>query len=288
MCERIAAVIVTYHPGDVYPLLARFADQCSAVYVVDNSPTLDTELSEACQRTGAILLPLGRNVGIAAAQNIGITRALDDGADAVILSDQDSIPGPRMVADLAVHLGPGVGAVGPVPFDGDEPLVYTDHMWGPKRPNNFEIGTDPIEASFLLASGCLIPAHVLREVGLMPAEYFIDHVDLAWSMRARACGYRLLAIPTARLVHSLGDRGIKVKGRKRTIHVHSPIRNYYLTRNTIELMRNPDLPATWRFRYGYWITRFAVFTVLTSKDRTERAKLISRGFYDGVRRKMGK
>nr|WP_231700167.1 glycosyltransferase family 2 protein [Arcanobacterium phocae] len=286
--STIFAVIVTYNPGDISQLLDRFVAQCAEVVVVDNSDVDSALLRSACTDAGTTLISLGQNVGIAAAQNIGIDYALSNGADAVLLSDQDSIPGPTMVADLAAHLGPGIGAVGPVPYDGDEPLVYTDHYWGPKRPNTAVIGDDPITAAFLLASGCLIPAQVLRHVGLMPADYFIDHVDLAWSMRARTYGYQLLAIPTVKLTHSLGDRGIKIKGRQRTVHVHSPIRNYYLTRNTVELMRNPDLPVAWRFRYGYWIARFAAFTLLANSDRATRAVMIGRGFYDGIRRRMGK
>ncbi|QJC21134.1 glycosyltransferase family 2 protein [Arcanobacterium buesumense] len=285
--KHIFAVIVTYHPGDISALLHSFRAQCTEIVVVDNSEGDSSTLASLCTDIGATLIALGRNVGIAGAQNIGIDYALDHGADAVILSDQDSIPGPTMVATLAAFLGPGIGAVGPVPFDGEEPLVYTDHRWGPKRPSTLP-DDKPIEAAFLLASGCLIPADVIRHVGLMPADYFIDHVDLAWSMHARSLGYRLLAIPHVRLTHSLGDGRIKVAGRKRTVHTHSPIRNYYLTRNTFELMRNHDLPFLWRIRYGYWISRFAVFTILTNDHRRQRARMITAGIRDGLRRRMGK
>ncbi|QRV02255.1 glycosyltransferase family 2 protein [Arcanobacterium phocisimile] len=286
--SAISAVVVTYHPQDVNELLGNLALQCTEVIVVDNSEVPPEHLIDTCNKTHARLLSLGKNVGIAAAQNIGIDLALNHGAEAIILFDQDSVPGSSLVLELAHYLADDVAAVGPTPYDGDEPLVYTDHTWGPKRPRTRLDSTEPIDVSFLLASGCLIRADVLREVGFMPAEYFIDHVDLAWCMRARAYGYRLLAIPTVQLPHSLGDKGIKIKGRSKTIHVHSPIRNYYLTRNTIEVMRNPDLPLRWRIRYGYWITRFAAFTLLTSSDRGMRGELILRGVRDGLRRRMGK
>jgi len=51
-----------------------------------------------------------------------------------------------------------------------------------------------LETDMLIASGCLIPADVLRDVGLMDDALFIDHVDTDWCMRARARGYRLLGV----------------------------------------------------------------------------------------------
>lgn len=162
--SAIFAVVVTYHPLDVTELIASLASQCGAVIVVDNSEVTPQHLVVACDENQAQLLPLQKNVGIGAAQNIGIDMALRRGARGVILFDQDSVPGPTLVGDLALHLDLDVAAVGPTPYDGDEPLVYTDHTWGPKRPDIRLDSTEPLEVSFLLASGCLIRADVLREI----------------------------------------------------------------------------------------------------------------------------
>lgn len=283
---NIHAVVVTYHPGDLTELLTALATQCGAVTVVDNTEGGSDGLGRLAENLDLHLITLGQNVGIAAAQNIGISEAMAAGAEAILLSDQDSIIPPAMVTTLAAHLAPGVAAVGPVPVEGDDILVYTDHAWGPKRPTR--IGADPFEVSFLLASGSLISTDVLATVGMMDGEYFIDHVDLAWSMRARRHGYRLLAVPAATLTHSLGDSVVKVPGRSQVVHIHSPIRNYYLTRNTIALMKNPDLPRRWRIRYGYWIARFIAFNLLVNPDRAERARAFAAGLAHGLRGRMGR
>lgn len=281
---RIYAIVITYRPGELSGLLGPLAEQCERTIIVDNTPG-GADLARVAQAHGAELITLGENVGIAAAQNIGIERALDDGAEAVILFDQDSTPSKRMVSRLAEHLQGDVAAVGPVPREGDDVLVYTDHTFGPKRAE--KIGAEPLEVSFLLASGELISARALRRVGLMNAAWFIDHIDLEWGMRARRAGFRLLAIPAAPLDHRLGDRTVKVPGR-RVFHVHAPIRNYYLTRNTIRLIGSDLLPLPWRIRYIYWIARFAAVNILINPDRALRARYFARATCDGLRGRLGR
>jgi rhamnosyltransferase len=39
----------------------------------------------------------------------------------------------------------------------------------------------PVEASFLIASGCLISLDVIKNVGYMDEGLFIDYVDVEWS-----------------------------------------------------------------------------------------------------------
>lgn len=280
----IHALVITYAPGDLDHLLGELADQCARTTIIDNTPG-GAALAEVAGRHGAELITLGTNVGIAAAQNIGITRALEQGADAVILFDQDSVPTPSMIPTLAEHLTDGVAAVGPVPREGEDVLVYTDHTFGPKRPAS--VGSEPFEVSFLLASGELISAEALATVGLMNAAWFIDHIDLEWGMRARRAGYRLLAVPAAHLDHRLGDRTVKVPGR-RVVHVHAPIRNYYLTRNTLRLIGTDLLPLAWRARYVYWIARFAAFNIAVNPDRAERARYFARALRDGLRGRLGR
>lgn len=284
---RVHAIVVTYRPASLAALLAELVRQCERVTVVDNTPDGDDLLKDECEQNNAGLIALGDNRGIATAQNIGIDIALAAGAEAVLLSDQDSLIPPGMVDTLVANLGDGIAAVGPVPIEGTDELVYTDHRYGPKRAT-IPDGATTIEVSFLLASGCLIPREALDAVGGMKDSLFIDHVDLEWGMRARRAGWRLLAIPGAVLEHSLGDAVVTVPGRRQVVHVHKPIRNYYLIRNTIALIKTELLPWRWRVRYVYWIIRFAIFNAVINPDRVTRVPYLLRGFADGVRGRMGR
>ncbi len=295
---RVTAVVVTYEPTAevTVPLLTELAKQCGAVVVVDNGSAADRreKLQEACARLGAELVELPENRGIAAAQNVGIRRA--QGADYVLLMDQDSLPAPDMVARLvagargAVAAGRAVGAVGPVSADtrsSTEQMVYVSRTWGPRRATAQELDAERLETAFLLASGCLVPTPVLATVGLMNEAWFIDHVDLEWGLRVRRAGYTLFAVPDAHLAHSLGDRLTKLPGRAQEVHVHSPVRTYYLARNTVLLMRSGLLGTRWTVGYAVWLAKYVAFNALLTAPRGERVRRMAQGLRDGLLGRTG-
>ena len=292
---RVAAVVVTYHPvaSALRELLEAVAPQVASVVVVDNgspAPTL-AEVDAAVRAVGAQLVALGENLGIATAQNRGVDWALESGATAVLLLDQDSVPAPDMVAVLEHALaspapdGRPVAAVGAVARDdrdGEPPFVYGAQRFGPRR---VELPTAPgarVEVAFLIASGCLVDVRALKAVGPMREDFFIDHVDLEWGVRARRAGWALYAVVGADLRHELGDDPRRVPGRDRTVHVQSVGRNYYMTRNTLLLVRSPLLPAAWRWGYLWWITKYTLYYVVAVEPRRLRVPLLLRGLRDGA------
>lgn len=307
----VCAVIVTYRPDAeaTARLVRALAKQTDSLVVVDNGssePEL-TAVAQACREVAGELIRLGENTGIAHAQNVGVLRARQLGATHVLLSDQDSMPAPGMVRELLTALsgadalsdeavlsgaadGP-VGAVGPYIRDekpGGDELVYVDRTWGPRRAATGELARPIVPAAFLLASGCLIPMRVLEEVGPMNEAYFIDHVDLEWCLRARRRGYRLLVATGARLNHSLGDATVKLPGRPQPVHLHGPIRCYYLARNTIFLLRSGLLNWHWRVGYVVWLAKFTAFHSLLADRRRERIGMLARGFRDAAFRRGGR
>lgn len=299
---HVVAVVVTYRPevSATATLLAALRPQVGATVVVDNGSDADQVAALRALPAGAqdSFVALETNLGIAAAQNIGIAWAREHGATHVLLSDQDSLPAPDMVDRLVVALQAGplpgslrpLGATGPVIVDErnpDAPLVFSDHRWGPRRATVPRQDGARVEATFLLASGCLVDVAALDAVGDMNEAWFIDHIDLEWGLRARRAGYDLAAVVGARLDHSLGDRTQRIPGRERDVHLHSPVRNYYMVRNTILLVRSGLLSAAWAWGYLFWITKYAVFYVLAVRPRRTRARLMARGAVDGVRRRTG-
>lgn len=295
----VIAVVVTYHPDQTTArLLGTLARQCAHVLVVDNGSTAaelahlrSTAKKLALDATNVNFIELAANTGIAHAQNMGIQQAISLGATHVLLSDQDSDPAADMVAQLLRTVAdPQVGAAGPYIAEnkpGGDELVYVDRKWGPRRANATELGTAEVNAAFLLASGCLIPVPVLQTVGPMNAGYFIDHVDLEWGLRARRAGYRLVVNTAARLHHSLGDETVQLPGRRQPVHVHSPVRCYYLARNTIHLMRSGLLSWRWTAGYALWLVKYAAFNALLADRHLQRIKYLARGIADGVRGRFG-
>ena len=134
--------------------------------------------------------------------------------------------------------GINVGAVGPVFYDPRTTDQYPISEFSgfrlikkyPVKGNN-----QPIEASILIASGSLIPRKSFEIVGGMNEEFFIDYIDIEWGFRAQSKGYKLFACPPAKMAHQVGDRRIKIMGRE--ISVHSPLRRYYLARNSVFMIK---------------------------------------------------
>ena len=301
---RVVAVVVTHRPDPSLAgaLLEALAPQVAEVVVVDNgtpAATLDA-LRPTLDRLGCALVELGANRGIAAAQNVGVAHARDRGATHVLLSDQDSLPAPDMVARLLTGLArahedpPGAGrppaAVGPVTTDdrnSGAALLFADRTWGPRRAEVPDVDGALVEATFLIASGCLVTTAALETVGPMNEAWFIDHVDLEWGLRARRAGLGLYGVVGARLDHALGDRTQRVPGRRRAVHIHSPRRNYYLARNTVLLVRSGLMPVRWRVGYAAWITKYSAFHVLAVPPRGARLRYLARGLLDGLRGRTG-
>ncbi len=301
----VAAVVVTYHPDVTATgaLVSALVDQVGTLLVVDNgSPEPElTGLRGVVENAGATLVTLGANLGIGEAQNVGIRLARERGAGAVLLSDQDSLPAPDMVRRLLDGLARATAeaedgsrlrpaAVGPVTIDERNPgaaLLFSDHRWGPRRAILPPTEGALVPATFLIASGCLIPLAAIDTVGAMNSSWFIDHIDLEWGLRATRAGLGLYGVVGAQLEHSLGDRTQRIPGRRRDVHIHSPLRNYYMVRNTVLLIRSGLLRSAWRWGYAGWITKYAVFYVLAVPPRLRRAGLMARALVHGLGGRTG-
>ena len=315
---------MTFNPDfkSLRMLIDALEAQVGCIFVVDNGSAADVSTAFPSDSKADLEFIINTdNLGIAAAQNQGAARALArSDCRFVVLSDQDSFPAPHMVRLLRQALedygGGGFGAVldasrppfggtlGPVaaagPWSVDmrsgerASLVADPTFWSTsrlRRPSESSAATPlpPFEVGFLIASGCLIPAQVLRQIGGMRSNYFIDHVDTEWCLRARAAGFRLLVVPEAHLNHRLGDtvRRLWFLGSHHIAH-HSPLRDYYMFRNTLFVLRDVRLAFSWRLRLLKRLILFAVYFIALGSDRLARLRFMSLGLLHGMRSQSGR
>ncbi|WP_349607979.1 glycosyltransferase family 2 protein [Cupriavidus sp. DF5525] len=298
---EVCSVVVTMNPEVEHfqQLLVALACQVGHVFVIDNGSNAPVRecLEQACARDDVSLIALESNQGIAAAQNVGIRLALKSGAEFVLLSDHDSLPHDDMVAALLGALGARrgaggkVAAVGPVSIDRRTGTAskFVRLTWrGVRRCGCDDAADGIVPADFLIASGCLIPAEALNAVGLMNEGYFIDHVDTEWCLRARHQGWEILGVCGALLDHTLGDSVIRVwLGRWREVPVHSPVRDYYMFRNTVRMLLTTPMSIAWRITHLYRLSQFAVFFGLGMSPRFRRIRLMTKGIIDGIKGRGG-
>jgi rhamnosyltransferase len=299
--ECVGAVIVTYFPQPALlsALLDAVAPQVEYVVLVDNTPN-----EQASVDLGRIASPRcdvivnSDNLGLAAAQNAGIERARERGCDHVLLLDQDSLPAPGMVDRLCDALrrlqssGVQVAAVGPRWRDRhsgrDAPFVRV----GLGRVEKLHCGDGTnraIECDTLVASGCLVPLATLDAVGPMDERLFIDQVDVEWGLRAQALGYRLYGVCDAVLLHGIGEAAVRVWFAKdRRMPVHSPLRDYYLMRNTIEVFFRRRAPWRWRLIQAIRLPGLVFVLTVQMPPRIARLRMILRGVVDALRGRLGR
>jgi len=263
--QNVVSIVVTYQPDlDVLEsLLSSLLAQVKSVVIVDNGSKTDglTELTDNFSGR-AELIRFHRNYGIAKAQNKGIDFARGRGAEFVLLMDQDSIPAPDMVIKLvdaanalpyAASLGPRYldnRQVNPPPFISIKGLRLHRHMC----ENDNKI----VPVDYLISSGSLIPLKVIKAVGPMREELFIDYVD---------------------------DNPISFFGRK--IPYHSPSRHYYHFRNAIWLYKQPWVPWNWKIVDSWRLLRKYVFYSLFAKPGAQHLKMMSLGLLHGFVGRMG-
>ena len=296
--ELVSTVIVTFNPQieRIRFQISRLLPQSNHVIIVDNNSRNIAELEQIIlvefNADNVHIIKNKRNEGLGFAQNIGIKKAIELGADKVLLMDDDSTVENNFIQELlrAEHelgeKGEKVGAIGPVYFNKEtnEQYPITKYI-GPfierKLPKKGHI-----KASFLISSGTLISVEVLREVGLMNEDLFIDYIDVDWSFRARKKGYNLFVTPNAKMNHVIGEKRLSIFGRK--ISYHSPLRKYYLFRNSIYMIKNPNISVGYKIREIIFnFVRFFVHLIYSDKKKTF-VKYSIYGVLDGFKGKVGK
>jgi GT2 family glycosyltransferase len=266
--NRVAAIVVTYHPDQrLSQLIDSLRPQVGALWLVDNSAEIKTtsRLHKYAQQSGgAISLILNsRNQGLATAQNQGITAALDAGYDWVLLMDQDGVPDGNMVSQMLCvardcQLPDRIGFLVPVHCDEDDgpaAKIYIRRDWGLLgRRSLRKPGETEDRTAFAMASGCLIPAKRIREIGPMIEDFFIDYIDYDFSFRIRRAGYRIIVVEAAKLQHRLGERVQgQFFGRTTSYREHNATRRYTIYRNRLRVL----------FAHGFRFPEFFQFEILS-------------------------
>ena len=303
---EVVAVIVTHNPDPqgLLELLHALKSQVDLIVVVDNDspPGNLAALSPVMDDLDIDHIHLAENIGLAAAQNIGIARGQGHAAEYILLMDQDSVPEPGMVSKLRQAIeaarvdGSGVpfAAAGPVRIDRrtGKKSYFTILKHGfPYQcsPLHGLVETTSQEVEFLIASGSLIPSEAFNVIGPMRSDYFIDHIDREWCFRARSKGYRLLGVPRAELNHSIG-MFITQKRLFRPFQCcwHDPLRHYYLYRNVLLLFRDVNISLLWKGYFIWKLGRHALGTLFFAEKKGPRIRYMGKGLFHGCQGVRGR
>lgn len=141
----------------------------------------------------------------------------------------------------------------------------------------------------LITSGTLIPCGVLKNVGGMRNDFFIDHVDTEWCLRAISLGYDLAVAVKARMHHRMGDTRMAVWFFGWSyLNGYKPRRLYYRFRNFVYMLRLEHVPLWWKIRGGwYWLGNLYAHVVFSKGERLASLRAAFRGICHGLSGKLG-
>jgi GT2 family glycosyltransferase len=227
------------------------------------------------------------NLGFAAGNNVGIRRALDRGADWVLLVNNDATvePGVAVALAAAAEARPDAGVLAcKVLFANSDRLWYAgaafDPILGRSRHDGFGKADVPGElrdVARATGTGMAVSRPAIERTGLFDEELFLYAEDLEWCLRIGMAGFAIVYVPEARVRHRVsaasGGAG-------------SPTTSYYETRNMLAVVeRYRPLPR------GLSGLRRAVVVaprVLQSAHRPRSAYAAVRGWRDYRRGRMGR
>jgi len=136
--------------------------------------------------------------------------------------------------------------------------------------------------------GTLIPAQIVKDVGLPQKDYFLYCDDTEYSLRITQAGYRMYWIPGSLVLEQRhADRTDLGLAGVRALVYRDRAKLYYAFRNQINLYltRKMWLPVARTMLYAVKVAFLALFS--SAGGKTENISAIMAGLKDGVRGVLG-
>ena len=216
---------------------------CVEIIVVDNG----SETPFVTDDKNTIIIRSDKNTGFTGGNNIGIKKALERGANFVLIINNDTVVSQNMISNLlkVLESDKKIGAVVPKIYfsKGHEyhKEKYKDSELGRviwfaggymdwKNAQSVHIGLDEVDQGqydkshkINFATGCciLLKREVLETIGLFDKKYFLYYEDADFSQRITKSGYEIYYVPSAILYHD--NAGSSGSG--------SELHDYFLSRN---------------------------------------------------------
>lgn len=241
----------------------------------------------------AEIIEIGKNLGFAGGNNVGIEYAVKAGADYVFLINNDTTVHPDYLKELVAvaESDPGIGAAGSKIYYHSEP----DRIWFAGGKINWlknkgeHIGLDEIdqgqydqvrEVGYLTGCALLVKREVIEQVGVLEDDYFLYYEDADYSLRIQNAGYKTVYVPSSKIYHKVS----------RSTKPGSSSYVYYHVRNgLVNARRNGSLAVKAAiYVYALGLVLKQAIKILFFPRKREWAYAVLRAEKDFLLGKMGK
>jgi GT2 family glycosyltransferase len=218
---RVAIILLTWN-GKALTLaclesLASLEYDAVEIIVVDNGSTDGTaDAVRGAYGDRVRVIENSSNLGFSRGNNVGIRRALDDGADLVLLLNNDTTVDPALVRHLAdvIRSSGEIGIVGPKIYYASPP----DRIWfaggeiSLARGVSRHIGIrerdrgqhDEVrDVDYITGCALMARRQVFEAIGGLDPGFTAYYEDADFCMRARRAGFRVVYVPSGRVWHKI-------------------------------------------------------------------------------------
>lgn len=210
----------------------------TSTVLIDNGSTDDSIPAVRREFPELVVLENRQNLGFAGGNNVGIRYALEQGADYILLLNNDTEVDPRFIDFLvaAAEIHPDAAMLAPKIYYHSDPsrIWYAGASWHDDIMNFQMRGADLIDdgteysqvAETDIAVGCALFARAtaIARIGLMHEEFFLLHEESDWCYRAKRAGYKIVFVPDSKIWHKVS---VSFGGSD------SPLTRYFEIRNRL-------------------------------------------------------
>jgi GT2 family glycosyltransferase len=282
---NLVAVVLNWNGGDdTLDALASLRDV--PAICVDNGSTDGSDALVEERFPDVELLRTGENLGFAGGNNSGIRRALERGADWVLLLNNDAVAESGLVEALnrAASARPDAGLLACTILSGDGGAVqFAGASFNARIGYSGRVATTVpdglTDVGRADGAALAVSRDALERAGLLDETLFMYVEDVDWSLRIRRAGFALVLVPGARVRHKgSGSSG----GRMSTTNL------YYDTRNTVVVAeRFAPLPRGARAVRRGVIVGAHLVQAASHPHRTDAARAVFSGWRDARAGRLG-
>ena len=222
------------------------------IIVIDNGSTDDSVARIQSAGVALEILETGQNLGFAGGNNVGIERALRDGAEFVWLLNNDTVPSTRALLELVsiAMSKESIGAVGSVLnyYDAPERVQvwgggYVNHWTGVTRSYDRPVLWSKL--SYINGASLLVRSSAIRDVGLLDDAKFMYWEDTDFGRRLQNAGWGLGVASNALVLHKVSSSLGGESSASAYDHFVKSATSYFLRHAPV-----PIFPLTIRFIGG--------------------------------------
>jgi rhamnosyltransferase len=288
--KSFGLIFVLYQPTEDFVCkLVKARTACPKVVAVDNSPEADLRLHEYLLEQGMQVIFNCNEGGLAGAYNQGAEVLLAWQCDLIFLLDQDSDIDASFFEEMMRAAAGLTGAflLGPKIYEIElqkcMPVIPPDkRLPKPFRIDDQTAGLFPTLC--IISSGSAISAAAYRKLGAFREDYFIEYVDVEYSLRARSQGVPVYMNAAVTLRQNNGR--IQRHGRLFTTN-HAAWRRYYIARNMVHCLKLYRSSCALHWLSGPMTMHQAMLVVLFDSQKRRKLTAIACGYLDGMFGRLG-